>query len=849
MTRSLIVLAAISILTVAPESTRAQTTRPTAAQTQAALSDPEIRARLLAQVRASGLTPAEIRSKLRSMGYPEGVIDQIVGTAADDSTGVLSQDAFAAIRSLGIVDTAVVDSLRLPMIQRQQARAAADSALLDSLSIALKDDTLRAAIRRLISAPSLRRVGMDSGFALFGRDVFERETKQFDPSASAPLPANYRIGTGDQFMLVLTGDVERTENLVVTRDGWVVLRDVGQVPAANLTLEQLKGTLRSRLSRVYSGIASGQTTFSVLPTKIGTNQVFVLGDVKSPNAYQISRLGTVLTALYAAGGPSAEGDARTIDVRRNNVVVATMDLYDYLITGSSSSDILLENGDVVFVRPQGPRVRIAGAVVRPATYELKAGETLADAIRMAGGFRPEADRRRVQIERIIPPDRRRAPGEDKEVLDVVSSAFATGTGPQTQRLEPGDVIRIFPVDRRIGNVVTVTGNVWAPATIALTPGMRLSDAIAKAGGLKPDTYLGVIQVSRLQPDSTRQLTRVQFDGSFRPLSDITLAPDDEVRAFSLTEYRTPRYVTIGGSVRRPQQVPFQEGMTLRDLILFAGGLQESALLTEAEIASLPKGDRSNRVTALTRRVPLDSSYLLETATGRRNLVPPDARRQSEEILLEPYDAVTILQQPGFEYQRSVWIAGEVRYAGQYALKSKDDRLRDLIERAGGLTTDAYPEGVSFIRQENGAGRIGVSLRNVLRNPGDRDNLLLANGDSIFIPKYSPIVSVRGEVNSPDISVAYVAGADIDYYLNAAGRATIRGDEGHAFVIQPNGKVESRRRHAFIFPSDPHPAAGSSVVVPIKDPLDKKRDWVAIAQTTLGLMTSMVTVAVLIRSRE
>jgi polysaccharide biosynthesis/export protein len=840
---SLALGAAFSLLSPAALHAQVPTTRPTSAQAQAALSDPTIRNRVLAQVKASGMSPDQIRSSLRSMGYGDDVISQLIGGPGVDTTAAFSDEVFAAVRALGIMDSTAVDSLRAPVLQRRKARAIADSALLDSLAVAIKNDSVRAAVRRLMNSPASRRVGIDSGFNLFGRDIFERQTTQFDPVLGGPLPPSYRVGSGDQFMLLLTGGVERTENLVVTRDGWVVLRDVGQVPAANLTFEQLQTTLRTRLGNAYSGIRTGETRFSLLPTKVGTNQVFVLGSVTSPNAYQISRLGTVLTALYAAGGPGPDGDARTIDVKRNGEVIATMDLYDYLITGSSKSDIVLENGDVVFVRPEGPRVRVTGAVVRPATYELTPGESLADAIRMAGGLRAEADRRRVQIERIVPPSRRTASGQDKEVLDVPAENVAASNGPQAQKLESGDVVRVFAVDRRISNMVRVVGNVWQPAAIALTSGMKLSDALARAGGLKPDTYLGVLQLSRLLPDSTRQLTRVVLDRDFRPLTDLTLAPDDEIKAFSLTEYRTDRYVTIGGSVRQPQRVPFQEGITLRDLILFAGGLQESALLTEAEIASLPHGNRSNRVTALTRRVPLDSSYLLETGTGQRN----SAGASSAEVVLQPYDAVTILQQPGFSYQRSVWVTGEVKYAGQYSLKSKDERLADLIGRAGGLTPDAYAAGVSFIRQRDSVGRIGVNLTNVLRNSRDRDNLLLSDGDSIFIPTYSPIVTVRGEVNSPNISVAHVPGADIDYYLKAAGRATTKGDEQRAYVVQPNGKVESRSRHVFLIPSDPTPEAGSSVVVPIADPT-RRRDWIAIAQTTLGLMTSMVTVAVLIRSR-
>jgi polysaccharide biosynthesis/export protein len=848
MNRFLVGLSFVALLS-SSVSAQTATGRPANAQAQAAASDPATRARILAQIKASGMSPDQIRSRLKAMGYSDDVIKQLSGGGTDSEP--LTDDVFAALRSLGIMDSTVVDSLHRPVAMRRQARLVADSALLDTIGLALRNDSVRAAIQRLLASPAARRVGLDSGFTLFGRDVFNQTTKQFDPAVSGPLPPNYRVGFGDEFMLVLTGDLERTEELTVTRAGSVVLRDAGQVPVANLTFDQLRATIGNRLGQVYSGIRSGSTQFSILPTKVGTNQVFVLGDVRAPNAYQISRLGTVLTALYAAGGPTEKGDARNVDVRRGNIVIATLDLYDYLLFGSSASDVRLENGDVVFVRPQGPRVRVSGAVIRPATYELKAGQTLADAIRMAGGYRAQADRRRVQVVRFVPPARRTSPGQDKEVLDFALESPDANAGSPSARLEAGDVVVVHEVDERISNKVAVIGNVWAPATIALTADMKLSDALAKAGGPKPDTYLGVVQVSRLQPDSTRQLLRVALDRNYRPVEDILLSPDDEIRAFSLTEYRTQRYVSIGGAVRVPGNVPYQAGMTLRDLILLSGGLLESALLSEVEIASLPMGDRSNRITAMTRRVPLDSSYLLDGTSFSDVRLPsgdPARRPLLPEVVLQPYDAVTVLEQPGFSYQRTVWIGGEVKYAGEYALKTKDDRLYDLIQRAGGLTPDAYAEGILFTRQQDSVGRIGVDLGKVLKNPKDLDNILLASGDSILIPPYSPIVTVRGAVNSPEISVAYAEGASIDYYISAAGGGNTKSDEGHAYVVQPNGKVETRKRVALLLASTPRPRGGSTVVVPEKDP-SIKHDWVGIAQTTLSLLASLVTVAVLVKNTQ
>ena len=850
MNRILFALLAAAMVMVVPQAGEAQNPpRPTTAQAQAAMSDPAIRARILAQVRASGMSPDEIRTQLKSMGYSDDVIRQIIGGPGVDTSAALSEDVFAAVRALGIADSAAVDSLQTPFLARKAARSKADSVLLDSLSVALQNDTVRAAIRRLLASPAARRMGADSGFVLFGREVFERKTTQFDPAVNGPLPPDYRIGYGDQFLVVLTGDVERTEELTVTRDGWVVLRDVGQVQAANLTLEQLRMTLANRLARSFSGIQNGTTRFSITPSRVGTNQIYVLGDVTSPNAYPVSRLGTVLTALYAAGGPTENGDSRAVDVIRNNRTIATMDLYDYLMTGSSSSDVRLENGDVVFVRPRGPRVRVAGAVVRPATYEMKVGESLADAIRMAGGFRPEADRRRVLIERIVPASQRGASGSDKEVLDITSPMLATGYGPTTQRMEAGDVVHVFTVSSVVSNRIAVEGNVFQPAPVAFEPGMRLSQALARAGGLKPDTYRGAIQISRLQADSTRRMLHVGIRSDGLPADDIEMAPNDVVRAFSTTEYRTERYISVGGAVKKPRQIPYQEGMTMRDAIMLAGGLEESALLSQAEIARLPE-NRENGVTATTMSVQLDSTYLFERGPDGRYLGPPGVqvpRLRTAEVELKPYDAISILRQPEFEYQRTVAVTGRVRFPSRYSLKSKTERLSDIIARAGGLAPDADSSAIVFIRKSDSTGRVGVDLPRVLKNSRHVDNLILVDRDSIFIPAYNAIVIVRGAVNSPAAAIAYVKGADIDYYIRAAGGGSIMADEKRAYVTQPSGKVETKHRTALLYSANPRPQPGSVVNVPEKDP-NNKRDWIAVAQTSLSLLASLITVAVLVKNQ-
>jgi protein involved in polysaccharide export with SLBB domain len=558
---------------------------PTPAQAQQMLqNDPALVARLQQMMLSSGLTPDQIRTRLKAQGYPDSLLDQYLpGGTRPDATFVPTDDVFAAIRAIRIGDSVFVDSLSARARAQRRLRAGNDSAFLDTLRTAMKNDTIAAALHAFVRSRELQRQTMDSGFTVFGVDLFERETSQFDANMTAGADGNYRFGPGDKLGLYLTGDVEKSYPLTVNSQGFVFIPEVGIVNVAGQTRAQLEDMLYSRLGRVYSGVRRGagaRTRFYVDLGQMGTNQVYVNGDVVHPNSYRVSRASTVLTALYMAGGPASRGSLRRVEVRRNGQVAATLDVYDYALHGDASKDIRLENGDIVFVPPRGGEVRIAGAVLRPATYELKSGQSLAEAIDMAGGFTPAADRRRIQVERIVPPDKRSSSGTDRRMADF--SAELLSTAPALG----GDVIRVVEVPNRVASRVNVRGSVWTPGALGFTPGMTLFDALRRAGGLRPDSYLGDVQVTRLRPDSTRAMLRSAIlDTIGHPSTNFELADGDEITVFSTTDMRPVRYVTVGGAVRKPgTRVDFREGMTLKDAVLLAGGLQEGALLTEAEIA-------------------------------------------------------------------------------------------------------------------------------------------------------------------------------------------------------------------------------------------------------------------------
>jgi protein involved in polysaccharide export with SLBB domain len=502
---------------------------------------------------------------------------------------------------------------------------------------------------------------------------------------------------------------------------------------------------------------------------------------------------------------------------------------------------------VVFVPVRETQVKVIGRVVRPGIYELKPGETLPDLIAAAGGFEPDALRRRVQIDRILPPRQRGPSGRDRVVIDLPADQFESENDPPLP-LEPGDSVTVFAVADRRRDMISVWGPVWTQGPIGFSTGMHLSGAIRLAGGPKPEVYHGLIQVSRLLPDSSRiELHSSLRDSTGAVTEDLPLVEDDSITLFSRTEFRPLRYVAVTGAVHNAGRVDFHEGMTLRDALLEVGGLTEDALLTEVEIARLPDDTaRAHGRVAETLRVPLDSSYVFERAPDGHYVGPPGLPAPAsgaQDAVLRPYDNVLVLRQPDWEFQRTVAITGQVRYPGRYGLLKRTDRLTDLVQRAGGLTREAYPEGIQLYRSQDRTGRIGVNLARALKDSSDRDNLILAGGDSIFIPEYNPVVMVNGLVNAPQ-AVNYNPGKDIEYYISGAGGYHRNADKGRAYVTQPSGKVQSVHRRFLLPDSKPQPLPGATVFVPIKD-TTFRHDWVALIGPIVQVLASVTTIIVVL----
>lgn len=803
------------LLVAMPAAARSQ--QPTTQQVEKILqSRPELAGKVRAKIATSGLTPEQIRARLQAAGYPPSLLDQYMGAETPNAVAP-GDDVLKAVRFLGLVDSLDVE------LSRQNAAA-------------------EVPIHQELEA----RTGSDSGLRIFGLDVFRRAgATQFQPDIAGPVNSDYRVGPRDVLALIITGGVENSYTLEVTREGFIIVPQVGQIYVANLTIGQIEEVLLRRLRAVYSGIgrnADASTHFYVTLAKLRVNQVFVIGEVMSPGSYQVSSVGTVLTALYAAGGPTDNGSLRRVEVRRGGRLINTFDAYDYLVRGDASHDVQLQNGDVVFVGVHGPFASIYGEVIHPAVFELKNGETIADLIAMAGGFNAQADRRRILVRRVLPPSERTRAGYDRVVIDIASNQM-DGKGPAF-KLERGDQVEVFSIADRVRNEVSVQGNVWAPGVFALAPDMKLSEALRRAGGVRPDAK--DVLISRLQTDQTRRELRTSFrDTLGTPVEDIRLQEDDKIRVFGLAEFRPERYVAITGAIRDGGRFPYHEGMTLRDLVHLARGLAEGAFLNRAEIARLP-ADRSQGAMATQITVPLDSTYVLERGLDGKYHGPPGIQvtGSAPDVVLQPYDNVLILRQPEWELQRVVTIAGEVKFPGNYTLLSKDERLVDLVKRAGGLTRGAYAGGVVFHRSEDRVGRIGVDLERALKDPAARDNMLLAAGDSVFVPEYRAFVRVEGSVNSP-LAVAYIPGRDLRYYVDAAGGATYNADLDRAYVRQPNGEVETYNERFLLPDASPRPRPGSVVVVPAQDP-SKKADWTVFAGTLAQVVASLATIIIVAR---
>lgn len=785
---------------------------------------------VIERIRQSGMTRSEVQLRLQQLGLDPRLADQYFDAIEAGGTGgrfQQSSDLTSTLESLGRPE-AVQKGGNGGLLQGMGY--ATDPAALDRLMMdVLPADTL---------PPDALRV--------FGHSLFRRLTTQFNPVTFGPTDPDYRLGPGDEVVLILTGDVELVHTLTVTREGYIVIPDVGQIFVNGLTLRALESQLYDRLGRVYSGVRRGSdatTHFQVTLGRLRTNQVYVIGDVEWPAAYALSSMSTVFHALYLAGGPSDRGSFRRIQVQRGGKTIRTIDLYDYLVRGDSRSDIRLEHGDIIFVPAYRARVRLEGAVRRPAIYEILETDDLVKLLEYAGGLDAEAIVRRVQIDRILPVDQRR-PGVDRVLLDVDLSQLEAGSEPV--KLQDGDIIQVFAVSEERRQRVMVTGEVRRPGSYEWTDGLTLWDLIERAEGLEERAYTPRAHIYRLnERDGNRRMiqTPLLADSAGRPLQDVLIADRDSIVIYSRERLRNVETVTIDGFVKEPGTYELVEGMTVPDLILAAGGFTFGADVSAAEVARLPdersRTDRTAEIYLVSLEDGSDPSPLAKSAPGESlpTWVPGPG-----EFELRHGDRIFIRKAPGFEEPRTIKITGEVMAPGAYVLERRQERLSEVIQRAGGLTTEAYAPGFQLFRDSS---LVATDLQRALRQPGGRFDVILQAGDSLHLPGYDPTVLVTGAVMF-ESRVLYEPGKGLDYYINRAGGFDDAADPRRVTVTYQDGERAAVERKLLLFSSKPKPQPGSTIFVPEKPPAARAGfDWDRFLTRTLAVVSTTATLLIAI----
>ena len=762
------------------------------------------------------MSRAQVRSRLQQAGYDPGLADQyfdsmegIEGTLSEVDPGFLE-----AMRALGILQPGVDSPL--------------DPIALDSLGLAADI---------LVALP-------DSVLSVFGLDVFQRRTTRLDQVLNGPVGDDYQLGPGDQLILVLTGDVELAyANLGVTREGFVIIPDVGQVFVNGQTLGQLRGSLFRRLSEVYSGIRDGgdaTTFFDVSLGRLRASQVSVIGDVQSPGSYTVSSVSTVFAALQVAGGPTELGSFRRVVVRRGGQEVRQVDLYDYLLRGDASDDIRLEHGDIVFVPPAGSHITVRGEFRRPALYEVLEGEGLRDVIGFAGGMLPTAHAHALRIVRLL-PFAERSPGMDRVLMTVDAGPLIDDpTNNQDVALLPGDDIFVPATIEEQRNRVAVAGAVHFPGRYQLVEG-QTTRALLEQAELREDAYLSAIHIYRPRLDSAGvTLLRIAIDPALGGIQDLPLLDRDSLVVFSVDSLMVGDSVRVAGRVRNPGQYRYARGMTAVDLILVAGGLVEGALATEAEVSRTRV--TLDRTDTLAVAIPIRLSGLIPAPELLDNggATRPGPDLSAADLPLEAGDRLFVRERPGYVAPITVSVSGHVSFPGDYAVERRNERLTDIMRRVGGFSPEAYVPGARLIRDSL---VVGIDLGRAIARPGGPDDLLLRTGDQIRVPQYDPTVFISGSVGFQTRAV-FIAGMGMSEYIRQAGGSLDDADLNKISVEYANGRRETTKKFLWLIRRHPPVEPGSVIFVPAALPSEGGGGLGQILGNTMSLVTTVLTLLVL-----
>ena len=653
---------------------------------------------------------------------------------------------------------------------------------------------------------------------VYGRDIFRNKQLNFAPSENLATPRNYRLGPGDEVIIDVFGRNQTTLRSVISPEGSINVDILGPLYLNGMTIDEANAYLKKRLSQIYGGLESSGTDMRLSLGQIRTIQVSVVGDVLHAGTYVLSAFATAFHALYRAGGIVEPGTLRDIKVVRNDKVIAHMDVYDFLQRADRSSDVRLEEGDVILVAPYKSLVSVDGSVKRPMFFEMKEGQTLAELIEYAGGFTNGANTSMVTVYR-----QNQKAFEVHTVADRDFTSFVLLNG---DRVEVGDLISRFE------NRIAIRGSVYFPGTYELGKDVHTArQLVEKAGGLLPEAFTDRVVVHREYPDKSKEVFSLNLtDILAGRRADFELQNNDEIfisDAFDLKEEGT---MTITGMVNHPGTFPFAQNTTIEDLIIMAGGLQDGASTARVDVTRRKKDDSG--------LIALDEIGELYSFSLENGLADTGDR----VFVLEPYDEVTVHRSPSYNVQRHFVIQGEVNFPGTYSLTSREERVSDLIRKAGGLTAFAYSQGTRLTRVVTGEERrqladmqaiitaetdsdetvrgrftgtytVSIDLDKALAKPGSGVDVVLREGDVLTVPGRSNVVRIHGAVMYPT-AVSYDPSMRGRDYIKVAGGYSKDASRGKTYVVNMGGRAKRLRCGTKVEP-------GAEIYVPEKKKKDNK----------------------------